>query len=336
MEPQTGYASGRCQLKGKRRSDRFSSLRRQWMASCFASVFFLSLLGCQSGPDPSIELLESELRFYEDQLFMQKRELDRLTAQISSCRRYNAALKNELKNASNGSSSSSSGQSSAATIQDDAIDESDLELPDIEFGEEEFADPVPSDLDENGDEDGLLDPNLSDPDELEFESAFRTNVSPPRIAKIVLNKRLTGGYSDDRAPGSDGLSVVIEPQDESGEYVSLPGDVTIEAFAQKNGSSRRVGRWDFDAIEVSSHMRESLFGKGIHLRLPWPVEPPESHKIRLVVNYTRPDGDALLAKKDIRIQTSSHEDFSLARDAAEIDAAAALSAKRPEWSPKRR
>lgn len=318
-----------------------------WLVSL--SLFCAVIAGCQSGPDPSIELLESELRFYEDQLFMQKRDIDRLTAQIDSCRRYNAALKRELKGGSNGSSTPSVGGSSNSTIPNDEFDESDLQLPDIVVGDEELVEPEPAGFDDGADEaiepepadinegdDTSSDLDQLDFDDLESDSAFRSEVGQPRIAKIVLNKRLTGAYSDVRHLGADGLSVVIEPQDDQGEYVSLPGEVTIEAYSQKNGSNQRICRWDFDEVEVSAHLRESLFGKGIHLRLPWPVEPPNSKKVRLVVNYTRPNGDVLLAKKDITIQTPPFKDFEVARVAAETEAAAEQTAERPEWTPKRR
>ncbi len=66
---------------------------RPWLLAVILTC--LAPLGCR-GPDPSIELLESELRCMEDQLYEMDRQLGIYGAQLESCRRYNASLRLQL------------------------------------------------------------------------------------------------------------------------------------------------------------------------------------------------------------------------------------------------
>ena len=56
----------------------------------------LAVAGCQSGPDPSIELLESELRWMEDQLYALDRQLDQASAKLEVCQRDNSLMRGQL------------------------------------------------------------------------------------------------------------------------------------------------------------------------------------------------------------------------------------------------
>ena len=78
-----------------------SVLRMRAARTLFLPVFaaVLVIAGCQSAPDPSIELLESELRWYEDQLYLMDRQLGQCCQQLESVRRYNQALQSELATA---------------------------------------------------------------------------------------------------------------------------------------------------------------------------------------------------------------------------------------------
>ena len=53
--------------------------------------------GCKSQPNPSIELLESELRWMEDQLYAMDYELAERCAQLDSCRRDNSSLRHQVE-----------------------------------------------------------------------------------------------------------------------------------------------------------------------------------------------------------------------------------------------
>ncbi len=57
-----------------------------------AIALFLVASGCR-GTDSSIELLESELRWMEDQIYTMDRELAHAQAKLDSAQRYNESLK---------------------------------------------------------------------------------------------------------------------------------------------------------------------------------------------------------------------------------------------------
>ena len=56
----------------------------------------LTLSGCK-GADSSIELLESELRWMEDQLYLMDRELANTKAKLDSSQRYNEGLTKRIE-----------------------------------------------------------------------------------------------------------------------------------------------------------------------------------------------------------------------------------------------
>ena len=67
-------------------------------------IAVITFAGCQT-TDPSVELLESELRWMEDQLYSLDRQLDRTCMQLASAKNSNRALQRELaglKNAAGG------------------------------------------------------------------------------------------------------------------------------------------------------------------------------------------------------------------------------------------
>ena len=68
------------------------SVRQLLLLLSFCAV----VCGCR-GPDPSIELLESELRWMEDQLYMLDDQLGQTCAQLEACRRENLSLQLDLE-----------------------------------------------------------------------------------------------------------------------------------------------------------------------------------------------------------------------------------------------
>ena len=106
------------------------------------------------------------------------------------------------------------------------------------------------------------------------------------VSRIVLNSRLTGGIDLDGQPGDDGLLVVIEPQNAAGHYLALPGDVSIDVIdPSRSGIDGQIARWDFDATETTTRMKQTLLGRGIHLELPWPEDRPASARLKVQVRY---------------------------------------------------
>ncbi|MCA9215287.1 MAG: hypothetical protein KDB27_19605 [Planctomycetales bacterium] len=287
------------------------------------AVASTGLFGCQATPDPSIELLESELRWYEDQLYLMDRQLGQCCQQLESTRRYNAALQAEiatlsssedpvpepakpknrpldlLKNLGSGKAKKSS-----------AGDSENYQVPSVMHGSDDAESVDDANLGpDNADPSGsgqtppndVYDEELHDflPDEISGSAMFGDNF----VTQVVFNSQLTGGHNVDGRPGDDGLYVVLEPKSLSGQYVPAPAELTIEVFdgTESSNTSTRLARWDFDVADTTAAMRKSLLGQGIHLQLAWPAETPESTELTLRAKYIRADGKRLTATRTVRV-----------------------------------
>lgn len=269
------------------------------------------VLGCQT-VDPSMELLESELRAQEDQIYYLDRQVDRLCAQLASCRKNNQSLRQQLneKQPSDARPSSSPSPATArpnaatgerptapatepnsrppasATPPPSSIDPDDLEIPEIDLGP---------------DAEGVDEANPGSPG-LDAAESLDDQAVNAQVTRIVLNSRLTGGYDEDGQPGDEAIMVVIEPQNSAGQYVALPGDLSVIVVdPQSPAPMRELARWEFDASETVPWLKKTLLGRGIHLQLPWPNQPPSSERLQLYVRYRTAAGEELLAQREVRV-----------------------------------
>jgi hypothetical protein len=162
----------------------FNNVRR-----LFVLFPILAIAGCSGAlgnfagkivaqPDPTIELLESELRWMEDNLYRMDYQLDCCLEHLESARRNNATLRIELAENRNGSSNASSTSPALPTRanttndvegfdEEKALDDEDLydlSAPVIKLG-------VPAKDEDEADEtnpavgDGESDPSTENPDE---------------------------------------------------------------------------------------------------------------------------------------------------------------------------
>ena len=301
--------------------------------------------GCRSRMDPSIDLLESELRWMEDQLYFLDDQLQEKCAQLASSNRENLTLRQELGQTS--SQRNSTGRAQSPNTQSPTVPRSTSpgrreenrrakpsfmpkRLPEqhspvpniVQDQEPEEPVQIPS-------EDDLVPPNIElgspvDPsatnqheteplphrhasflDELPRlpETPMAATSDGVRVERIILNRRLTGGYDFDEQAGHEGLYLVVEPQDDQGAYLPNPAPLEVTVLDPKRtDTSSRVARWDFTAAETAAHMRQSLVGKGIHLQLPWPHQPPAHEELEVLATYHTTDGRVLEAKQVIRVR----------------------------------
>jgi hypothetical protein len=227
------------------------------LSRLFVAVMLLA--GCQA-PNPSIELLESELRWMEDQLYALDRQLDQTCLQLASAQNSNRALQRELSRMQRSTSPPAAAPSAreASPPSDrlvppgvevpEELDEEDLEVPRIELGPTDEVPSSPEALEPPAnDAPPRLDEDLRDLNDLSSGAS-----ADAQVARIALNSHLTGGYDFDGQPGDEGLLVVVEPQDEAGQYVPLPGDLAIEVRdPQQAGAAAHVARWEFDSAANS-------------------------------------------------------------------------------------
>lgn len=313
---------------------------------CIAVGLLLPLAGCRT-PDPSVELLESELRWMEDNLYMLDDQLERCCEQLESARRNNAALRTQLAEAQTQATASPTPTPADRKSNDDApFDEESMDdllsIPKVEVNPTEEE--LPSDTKTRGAVDGPPagqielqgTPNLesirkSVPESTTDDPFEDAEPRDNSVERILLNQRLTGGYDFDGRPGHEGLLVVIEPQNGSRQYVATPGELIVEVTnPAADPVQSQVARWDFDAIEAAALMKESLFGRGIHLKLPWPGAPPSQEELSLSVTFETPDGRQLRANRKLLLSPPSAEIVARTPDANSSPLPAA-----PAWSPHR-
>jgi hypothetical protein len=112
-----------------------------------------------------------------------------------------------------------------------------------------------------------------------------------RVAKVVLNRRLTGGFNADRRLGDEGVMVVLEPRNEADELVRRPGRIAVAVIDPAlSGEESHVARWEFESDEVMQFFRKTALGEGHHLDLRWPNRPPAHERLMLVAQFTSPEG----------------------------------------------
>ncbi len=152
------------------------------------------------------------------------------------------------------------------------------------------------------------------------------------VAQVTLHPALTGGIGAGGAVGDEGLLVVIEPRDFSGNIVNLPGDISVALLDPAlTGEQARLARWDFPAAETQGMVRTGS-QPGIHMRLPWKSTPAHD-RLKVFVRYTTRDGRKLQTERLISVALSgpSPAPLEAAPEAAPVQAASRP--QRPAWSP---
>jgi hypothetical protein len=248
------------------------------------AVCGLCLSGCKTGKRNQ-ELLERELRCQEDQIYELESALDQCESELESARRENQTLKK------GGAASDLSPRGSSNVPIIEMPSDSGSPRPNRPGRQDEPALPIV----EPGEE---FIPTPSNPG-----ASARPEPSDRRIARIVLNKQLTGGLSHQGKGGDEGILVVFEPRNARGEMVAEPGDVSIALVdPERSGPQSRIARWDFAAAEAFEQFhRTGALGRGYEFELPWPDAAPQNKKLELFVRYVTPDGRKLLSEMTIRV-----------------------------------
>lgn len=298
--------------------------------ACVAAL----LSGCRTAPhvNAHIESVNAEYRELENRLYVAEDENRRLQADLARAQEENRRLRGESSGRS-----IRGGRSSGPAIDGSF----DLSPPEIEMGSDTgpsidvpgipsvSSPPVPrspstdgvprrsnrENLDlplietPEGDDAPATKPrsDKSAPESLPKPQIYDTHQPDPgpsddRVTQIFLNPLLTGGDDLDSEPGDDGLSVLVEPRNKSNQFVPQPGRVSVVVLdPSKQGDAARVARWDFDPTATREKLQRVSSARGIHLRLPWPADPPKTNKLQLFVRYETADGRKLQAEREINI-----------------------------------
>jgi len=281
----------------------------------FAAILLAAiLLGCRS-QDPSIDLLEGELRWMEDQLFMMEDELAVKCDELRRCRESDGRACGEVAGSrSNGGPSSSESKpifpllrglrgrsTEPSPTPADRHDSPNRRHPanegdsPVESGND-FSEPIielptmeqPADVDSSQ--------SSTPPPTLDFDSARSRPVQDQRITHLVVSGHIDEGLERYNPRSAEGLLVIVEPRNADGRFVdrTAPVSVVILDAGQEDDEKARLARWDLDAIEAGKTMRVTGPQPGLHLQLPWPNGVPEhSGDLRVFVRYNTDRGQVI-------------------------------------------
>lgn len=271
----------------------------------------LLLLGGWAGCRNQVryELLERDLRFHEDEIYHLEDELSSTQARLDAARRENAALRRELaEQGETGSSGSGAGSFEpsgppAVDLGTESPGPSPLEPQAPPYDGPPVIDPLPPE-DAGGEPPPFVPPGGAS--SLDLDRLFQREpeeISDYQVRQVTLNQLLTGGHNTDGRLGDEGLLVVLEPRNEAGQVLNVPGDLSLVLLdPAQRGEAARVARWDYSADEVADRFATNVFGPGVRLELPWPGPPPGSSDLRLFARFTTADGQKFEVERTVHVE----------------------------------
>ena len=287
----------------------------------------LAAIGCRT--DPRIAALEQELRLHEDRIYQLQDCLEDANNDLASCRQENQVPRGgpgtadvEIDVAPEPLSDDGISPPKPSTQREpikrpapetrpksDAKPDLKIDLPDLlqppatpsrpspgvpGIGETPESGGTAPKFQPNSDKSGRLPPRVDPPSDADPESA--------RADMIALSDLLTAGFDADGRSGDEGLSVVVQPRDVDGRWMTAAAPISVVVIDPAlSGQDARVARWDFSAKQTAQLYRKLGSGEGFHLELPWPSGVPLHRRLRLFVRYTTADGRRLHADKPIEV-----------------------------------
>jgi hypothetical protein len=114
--------------------------------------------------------------------------------------------------------------------------------------------------------------------------------------------RGTGGIDEDKAPGDEGIQVVLVPRDVDGSAVKAPGLLKVTALEiTPEGLKVPLSTWDVSAVQLRRSWRSGLLSTGYHVTLPW-QKLPGTDRLRIVAQFLPLEGGAFEAERDVNVR----------------------------------
>lgn len=304
--------------------------RRRWPTSL---VLVCALAGCKS--DLNQQLLERELRYQEDQIYLLQDELQTARSRLDRTSGENSSLRRQLGVDGPAASPRTTPARAPATLPPPVAVPPAIEIPDRGVAPPasgpgrsappaavgppmlEGVPPLPREgagATPPGAVPFLDEPPLALPPAaagVPKSGAVRTMAfeepaaGDGRPQRLVVNPDQTACMDADGDGRSDGLTLVFEPRDGTERLVAAGGDVRVVVFDAAAGADAATGEgapiaaWDVTAAEVAGRFRRTSRQRGVLLNLPWAAARPAGAHVRVVVTLARPDGPPLEADATI-------------------------------------
>lgn len=308
----------------------------------FAGALLLGIAASGCRTNISRDLLEQELRMQEDKIYELQGLVEEYQQQLDSCRRENQSLLKER--------TTPRAKSRRQRIDDEELQPPTVEMPDgasppydgppvisppdpkVPDGElrDEFESAAPSNtrlpssisvpgepptelprFETPSEDDAPADDRTAGDEKTGDDTTDDVMTGDEKVTQISLNRKLTGGHNVDDQPGDEGLLVVIEPLDSTGQLIEAPGEVSVVVLdPAQEGEAARVARWDFTAEEAAQHIKRTPMGDGLHFDLRWPHGPPANRTLNLYVRFKTLEGKKLQLEKQIEVRLPGKEEPS--------------------------
>jgi len=285
----------------------------------------VAVAGCRT--NPNTVLVERELRLQEDEIYRLHDCIQDYQMALASARRRIAALEEQLgyDDSDERPPTDLSGPDYFEPPEPRAEDEPSSPepmpsvpiVPEVDLGkpngastEPDMPDPSsvrPSDSDELEAAPPWTPPGDASPDSpppdsqpRSIDGASRGTADSAQVARVLVNRALTGGIDVDGQPGDEGLLVVVEPRDAKDRYLAAPAEITVVVLDPE--ADERIARWEYTAAETAELFHDSSFGRGIQLEMGWPDDSPPGRNLHVFVRYTTADGRKLEVDQPIRVE----------------------------------
>ncbi len=136
-------------------------------------------------------------------------------------------------------------------------------------------------------------------------------VTDKRIVELAFHPALSRAVSFDDDNQDDGLYLVLQPKNEQGQVVAIPGAIVIEVFdpsrdaANPNSANAMIGRWSYSAYEVEGKIQPIGSKQGIHLTLPWNGPNPKSDRVVVTATLQLENGRKVVGKREIFLNSGN-------------------------------
>ncbi len=131
-------------------------------------------------------------------------------------------------------------------------------------------------------------------------------IADKKVVEIGFHPTLCRGQNLNKEEGDDGLYLVLQPRNQSGEFVDQPADVTIVAMDPKRPEGEtRIGRWTLTAEEIEAALEPIGISHGFHVSLPWQASVPLGDVVQVHVRYEMKDGRRLINERRVQLHVPS-------------------------------
>ena len=117
---------------------------------------------------------------------------------------------------------------------------------------------------------------------------------------------MTGGQDVNDSPGDEGLNLLLQTKDASGQIVLQAGELTVSLIDPKQ--RQRIGFWRFLPGETELFfVDEQKDTDGILLHLPWDESAPQRARLLVHAQFVTADGRILTTSSDVLIEPPTEE-----------------------------